>query len=50
MPDSSMLLKARMILKLAASLVLVTLDQPAGAFQIKRVATDFGSFSDYAVI
>ena len=42
MPDSSMLLKARMILKLAASLVLVTLVQPAGAFQIKRVATDLG--------
>ena len=42
MPDSSMLLKTRMILKLAASLVLVTLVQPAGAFQIKRVATDLG--------
>jgi hypothetical protein len=42
MPDSSMLLKARTILKLAASLVLVTLAQPAGAFQIKRVTTDSG--------
>jgi hypothetical protein len=42
MPYSSMLLKARMILKLAASLVLVTLVQPASAFQIKRVATDSG--------
>jgi hypothetical protein len=42
MQDSSMLLKARMMLKLAASLVLVTLVQPAGAFQIKRVATDLG--------
>jgi hypothetical protein len=40
MPDSSMLLKPGMILKLVAS--LVTLVQPASAFQIKRVATDSG--------
>ena len=37
-----MLLKPRMILKLIASLVLVALVQPAGAFQIRRVGTDSG--------
>jgi hypothetical protein len=40
MADSLMLLKARMILKLVAS--LFTLVQPVSAFQIKRVATDSG--------
>jgi hypothetical protein len=42
MPDSSMLLNARMILKLVASLVLVALVQPASAVQIRRVVTDSG--------
>jgi hypothetical protein len=42
MPESSMLLKARMILKLAAPLVLVALVQPASAVQIKRVGTGSG--------
>jgi len=37
-----MLLKARMILKLAAPLVLVALVQPASAVQIKRVGTGSG--------
>src|SRR5258706_699027 len=37
-----MLLKPRMILKLVVLLVLVTLVQPAVAFQIRRVGTDSG--------
>ncbi|WP_212033683.1 hypothetical protein [Bradyrhizobium sp. JYMT SZCCT0428] len=37
-----MMLKARVILKLAALLVLVALGHPASAFQIKSVATDAG--------
>jgi multisubunit Na+/H+ antiporter MnhG subunit len=37
-----MLLKSRMILKLIVLVVLVTLVQPAGAFQIRRVGTDSG--------
>jgi hypothetical protein len=35
-------LKSKMGRKLAALLVLIALVQPAGAFQIKRVPTDFG--------
>src|SRR5258708_19345534 len=42
MPDSSMLLKARMILKLVPLLVLIALVQPASAFQIRRVVADSG--------
>ena len=42
MPGSSMLLETRMILKLAASLVLVTLAQPAGAVQIGQMLTGSG--------
>jgi ATP-dependent protease ClpP protease subunit len=42
MPDSWMLLNARMILKLVASLVVVALVQPASAVQIRRVITDSG--------
>jgi hypothetical protein len=42
MPDSWMLLKARMIIKLVAPLVLVALVQPASALQIRRVGTDLG--------
>src|SRR5258708_17937552 len=42
MPDSSMLLKARMILKLVPLLVLIALVQPASAFQIRRVVSDSG--------
>jgi hypothetical protein len=37
-----MLLKPGIILKLIASLVLVTLVQPASAFQIRRVGTGSG--------
>src|SRR5258705_11073395 len=37
-----MLLKPGMILKLIASVVLAALVQPAGAFQIRRVATGAG--------
>lgn len=42
MPDSSMLLKARMILELVPLLVLIALVQPASAFQIRRVVADSG--------
>ena len=50
MPDSSMLLKARMILKLVPLLVLITLVQPAIAFQIRRVVDRTrGLSSDYVV-
>src|SRR5712675_3605318 len=42
MPDSSMTLKARIIHKLAAPLMLVALTHPAGAFHIKRVGTESG--------
>src|SRR5712671_7343774 len=42
MPDSSMTLNSRIILKLAMPLMLVALAHPAGAFQIKRVGTESG--------
>jgi hypothetical protein len=35
--------KAKMALKLVALLALIALVEPAGAFQIKRVRTDFGT-------
>ena len=42
MPDSWMLLKARMIFKLLLILVLIALVQPASAFQIRRVVAELG--------
>jgi hypothetical protein len=42
MPDSSMTLKARIILKLATPLMLVALANSAAAVQIKRVGTESG--------
>ena len=42
MPDFSITLKARIIRKLAISLMLAALAHPASAFQIKRVATVSG--------
>src|SRR6478752_6467602 len=43
MPDYSMLINTRMMLKLVAYLVLVALVQPASAVQIRRVMTDSGT-------